>query len=164
MTSPHRLPSLLAVSALAALAGFAFPACSGDDSPLPAVGATQAPLARLWLPVYGAPATSLVFDASDSQSPGGEVAHYHFDFGDGSAALDQGSPLASHTYVAEGTFAVSLAVTDLEGKSAQVATTVTVRADPPACSASSDCRNGERCNLICFAEVGSPVSAARATR
>lgn len=135
------------ILALAALCGSLL-ACGSGDAPLPPAAAAQPPLARLWLPRFGAPGDPLFFDASDSQSPGGAIAHYVFDFGDGSPALDQGAPLATHVFAAEGVYAVQLTVTDLANQSATVQGTFTVRDAPPGCSADADCDAGEKCGEL----------------
>lgn len=142
----------------------ALTSCGGGDAALPPPAPLQPPLARLWLPVFGAPESALLFDASDSQSPGGELAQYVLDFGDGSPAQVQASPIAHYTYAADGVYAVQLTVIDIEGNSATVQSELTVRDDPPTCSTDSDCDTGERCQLICFAEVGSGADADRAPR
>jgi hypothetical protein len=52
------------------------------------------------------------FDAADSNDPGGTIASYMWDFGDGSS----GDGLTtSHTWAANGTFTVTLTVTDDQG-------------------------------------------------
>jgi YVTN family beta-propeller protein len=61
------------------------------------------------------------FDASGSSDPDGSIAHYDWDFGDGTRAPD-GGPQTTHTYASAGTFDVTVRVTDDEGCSAQVYT------------------------------------------
>lgn len=61
------------------------------------------------------------FNASSStDSDGGSVATYTWDFGDGSAPETTASPTISHTYAAPGDYQVTLTVTDDEGCSTQV--------------------------------------------
>lgn len=55
-----------------------------------------------------------VFDASASSDPDGTVARYDWDFGDGQSAPD-GGPTPSHTYLAPGSYTVTLVVSDNEG-------------------------------------------------
>ncbi len=65
------------------------------------------------------------FDGSASSDPDGSIAGYAWDFGDGST----GSGIApSHTYAADGTYSVTLTVTDNKGGTGTVTRTVTVTA------------------------------------
>ena len=57
--------------------------------------------------------------SSSSDSDGGTIASYTWDFGDGSAPETTTSPTVSHTYAAAGDYQVSLTVTDDEGCSNQ---------------------------------------------
>ncbi len=148
-THPAQIPNALVRTCVAAallLCGVV--ACGGSNAPLPDPAATHAPLARLWLPHFGAPTDPLSFTATDSVSAGGAIAHYKFDFGDGSASLDQGSPIATHAYASEGVYAVQLTVVDLDGKSATVQGQLTVRTDPPSCTQDSDCSAAQKCGQL----------------
>ncbi|HEX6115711.1 MAG TPA: beta-propeller fold lactonase family protein [Solirubrobacterales bacterium] len=57
--------------------------------------------------------------SSSSDSDGGSIAAYTWDFGDGSAPETTASPTISHTYTAAGDFQVTLTVTDDQGCSNQ---------------------------------------------
>ena len=67
-------------------------------------------------------------DASRSSDPDATpIADYSFDFGDGSPAVGpQSSPTATHTYVADGTYTVTLRVTDTAGRVGTDTANVTV--------------------------------------
>ncbi len=52
---------------------------------------------------------SVTFDGSGSSDPDGEIASYHWDFGDGAAAS---AAVATHTYSETGDYTVTLTVTD----------------------------------------------------
>jgi YVTN family beta-propeller protein len=65
--------------------------------------------------VAGSPTS---FDASGSSDPDGSVAHYSWEFGDGSTLADAGATPA-HTYAVAGTYTVKLTTTDNEGCSTQ---------------------------------------------
>jgi YVTN family beta-propeller protein len=63
------------------------------------------------------PGGPVAFDASASHDPGGTIASYHWDFGDGWGATTSG-PLAGHAYAAPGDYRVTLSVdngADCEG-------------------------------------------------
>jgi PKD repeat protein len=68
------------------------------------------------------------FDASTSTDADGTVASYAWDFGDGVTGTEAA---ASHTYVAAGTYQVTLTVTDDKGATGSVTQPVTVT-QPPA--------------------------------
>lgn len=53
------------------------------------------------------------FDASTSTDPDGNVAHFTWDFGDGTVLVD-GGPEPTHVYLRPGTYTVTLTVTDNE--------------------------------------------------
>lgn len=70
------------------------------------------------------------FDGSTSKDPDGTIASYSWDFGDNSAGSASVKP--THTYTAAGTYHVSLTVTDNQGATDKVTSTITVSAPPPA--------------------------------
>ncbi|WP_197680538.1 PKD domain-containing protein [Microlunatus sagamiharensis] len=65
------------------------------------------------------------FDSTTSSDPDGTVSGWAWDFGDGSVSTDQNP---NHTYATNGTFTVSLTVSDDLGASNKVTHTVTVSA------------------------------------
>jgi len=69
----------------------------------------------------------IIFDASSSFDPDGEIISYHWWFGDGEE--DEGD-IVTHAYWASGTYTVRLTVTDDRGASATAEAQVTVR-EPP---------------------------------
>jgi hypothetical protein len=146
---------------LAALLLFA---CGGTSAPEPAPAPAQPPIARLRLPRLGAPGASLLVSAADSQSPGGELSHFRFTFGDGASQLDSGAPLVRHGWAAEGVFAVSLQVEDLQGRRDRVDATIAIRASPPPCATDADCDAGDLCvESNCTTEVESDRPAEGGT-
>ena len=64
------------------------------------------------------------FDGSGSSVPGGSIASYSWDFGDGSSAGSGATP--QHTYAAPGTYQVTLTVTSNQGAKSSVTHAVTV--------------------------------------
>ena len=79
---------------------------------------------------------SVNFDASTSSvtSPCVTVATYTLNFGDGSPAVTQASPLFSHTYTSTGNYPARLTVTDSAGQTSTNAAQVVIlvlHIDPP---------------------------------
>ena len=62
----------------------------------------------------GEPGDSFAFDGSASNDPDGQIASYHWDFGDGSTAT---GAQVNHSYDAAGVYAVTLTVSDACGDS-----------------------------------------------
>jgi len=67
------------------------------------------------------------FDGSSSHSPTGEIVDYAWTFGDGSTGT---GPVVGHAYASEGTFSVTLAITDNSGATATTSAQVTVGHSP----------------------------------
>jgi len=100
---------------------------SGSTSDGGVVAANQVPVAAFMSTGSGSEYT---FDASGSYDADGQIDNYAWDFGDGS--ISQGSPLTSHTYLADGGYQVVLTVTDNGGESSNVTQTVTVNSSSNA--------------------------------
>ena len=80
------------------------------------------------------------FDGSASYDPDGDALAYAWDFGDGSSGT---GAQPTHTYAADGTYTVSLTVTDARGAaSPSVQTTATIGNIPPTVNAGGDARTG----------------------
>jgi PKD repeat protein len=67
------------------------------------------------------------FDASESFDPDGSIASYSWDFGDGNTATGL---TAENTYMEQGTYIVTLIVTDNTGDSSMITANITVEAEP----------------------------------
>ena len=75
---------------------------------------------------------------SSSSDPDGTISAYSWTFGDGATAAVQNP---SHTYAADGTYTVTLTVTDNQGATSSVSHAVTVTAanQPPVAAFTSSC-------------------------
>ena len=74
---------------------------------------------------------AITFDGSSSSDRDGSIQTYEWDFdGDGTTDVTRTVPLATHTYSNQGTFAVSLTVTDDDGTSDILTETIEVRTEP----------------------------------
>ena len=90
----------------------------------------QLPIADPGGPYNGFVNEAIAFDGSGSTDPdGGAIQSWDWDFGDGSTGAGE-SP--THIYVANGTYAVQLTVTDDEGQTSAVAMTNAVVEARPA--------------------------------
>ena len=88
-----------------------------------------APVAEFTVSVEsGVAPLAVMFDATSSHDPDGEILEYLWDFGDGT--LDSG-PLVSHDYDTEGSFAVTLQVTDDCEHTSTASVVITVAAPAP---------------------------------
>lgn len=90
------------------------------------VGATAgnaSPVAVTGGPYYGAVGVPLLFDAGASRDPDGDELMFRWDFGDGTTGEGRA---ATHTYAMEGTFVVTLLVSDDNGGATAADTTAAV--------------------------------------
>lgn len=76
----------------------------------------------------GASPMEIAFSSSGSFDPDGVIVGYLWNFGDGSATSTEENP--THSYMNEGTFVVTLTVTDLQGATGTGQTSVTVPVTP----------------------------------
>ena len=82
-------------------------------------------------PYTGTEGTAVSFDGSGSLDPDGNIVSYEWNFGDGNSSTEVNS---THTYSQNGTYTVSLKVTDNDGLNATNSTTaeITVTSDVTA--------------------------------
>ena len=69
---------------------------------------------------------TIVVSGTQSRDPEGSIYSYGWEFGDGSTALTDSAPLVSHTYTENGTFDLTLTVTDADGGVATVSEPVLI--------------------------------------
>ncbi len=96
----------------------------GND---PDCAANVAPTANPNGPYNAVAGSPITFSSAGSTDPDGSIVAYDWDFGDGNAAT---GPSPTHTYVSEGTFTVSLTVTDDRGATDTASTTATITPAP----------------------------------
>jgi PKD repeat protein len=75
---------------------------------------------------------TVTFDGSASSDPGGAIANYAWDFGDGTASATNAAATITHPYATAGTFIVQLTVTDGNGGSTTTFRQLRVNAKPVA--------------------------------
>lgn len=81
--------------------------------PKPAAGSNRPPVAQFGvLDATISPSKPARFSAAGAFDPDGDALTYAWNFGDGNTAAASSSPLAQHTYADEGTFFVTLTVSD----------------------------------------------------
>lgn len=107
-----------------------FSACAEVREP------NSAPNADAGGPYEGDEGASIGFDGTGSTDPDGDELTYEWDFGDDSTA--SGSATPDHAYVDDGTFTVSLTVTDPGGLGSTATSSVTVANVAPEVDAGAD--------------------------
>jgi PKD repeat protein len=106
------------------------------------------PVAALSGPSTGEVGVPITFDGSGSVDPDGSIVDYEFEFGD-TTDISGTDDTVLHTYTAEGTFTVTLTVTDDEGETGQASLTVDVIIPEPVPEVVWDTADtfGSRCHL-----------------
>ena len=92
----------------------------------------QPPVAAFeFTPSNPVPGTTVIFNASSALDPDGTIESYAWDFGDGDT-VTTGSPTIEHVFTADGTYEVTLNVTDDHGATAAVTNEIEVERPPVA--------------------------------
>lgn len=99
---------------------------SSTAPPPPPPPANQSPTAVIAPPTVDDLTVSLTGTASSD--PDGTIVSHAWQFGDGTGAA---GPTATHTYAADGTYTITLTVTDDAGATASATRAVTVSSPPP---------------------------------
>lgn len=98
-----------------------------DCDPCPGCTNNNPPVAVSGGPYSGNTTDPISFNGSASFDPDGDVITFQWNFGDGGTAT---GPTPIHVYTTQGTFNVTLTVTDSQGLSDQGSTTASVSAPP----------------------------------
>jgi PKD repeat protein len=85
--------------------------------------ANVAPIANANGPYSGTVGTDVIFDSTGSSDPDGTIVSYLWDFGDGFTGT---GPMPGHAYAADGTYVITLSVTDDAGDMGMDQTTATI--------------------------------------
>ena len=102
----------------------------------------QPPVARSGGSYAGHPNERITFNGENSYDPDGYITSYSWSFGDGATAQGE---IVSHTYTSQGSYTVTLVVTDDKGKTdSSQSTVVIVKANnPPEIQSSANINPGE---------------------
>lgn len=92
----------------------------------------MSPVASLTADPQSGPAPLTVdFHATDSEDPDGDIAQYSWDYGDGPPVSGPSLQTPSHKFQDDGTYKVTLTVTDGQGNEGQATTTIEVSNPAP---------------------------------
>lgn len=111
------------VDSVEALSGYDLLALLPDHIENAIEGTNAAPVAAVDGPYTSAEGAAVAMSAAGSRDPDGDALTYAWSFGDGATAS---GVTASHTYAQDGTYTITLVVTDSRGLAATVTTTATV--------------------------------------
>jgi hypothetical protein len=111
------------VDAIELLSGYDLLALLPDEVESAVESGTQPPIGDVTGPSNAAEGDTVAFSAAASIDPNGSVVSYEWSFGDGTTGAGVN---ASHTYTQDGIYSVSVSITDNDGLTDTVTTTITV--------------------------------------
>jgi DNA/RNA endonuclease G (NUC1)/PKD repeat protein len=111
------------VDAIELLSGYDLLALLPDDVESAVESGTQPPIGNVTGPSSAAEGNTVAFSAAASIDPNGSVVSYEWSFGDGATGTGVD---AAHTFTQDGVYAVSVTITDNDGLTDTVTTTITV--------------------------------------
>ena len=111
------------VDAIEAATGYDVLSLLPDNVERPVEANDKPPVARIGGPYAGTEGGVVQLDATASSDPDGDALEYAWSFGDGATAT---GPTPTHTWADNGSYPVTLTVTDTYGAESRVTTTVTV--------------------------------------
>ena len=130
LTAANTINHLSDVNFIGGNFNFTLPAQSITLFVLPAASANQAPVAALSVqPSFGPAPLNVSFNGAGSSDPDGSIVSYGWNFGDSATAS---GVTANHSYTAPGSYIARLTVTDNQGASSSITTTIVVNADLPS--------------------------------
>ena len=83
-----------------------------DDTPVIPAPANEPPVANASGPYLGNVSENIIFNASESYDPDGQIVNYTWDFGDGNVSYGK---IVEHNYSSIGNYKINLTVKDNEG-------------------------------------------------
>lgn len=108
------------------------------------------PIADAGGPYYGIEGTVIEFDGSGSYDSDGTIVSWLWDFGDGESSTEQNS---THTYSQDGTYKVSLLVTDDIGETNEVKTSAEITDLDPTADFSASPSSGDEPLSVTFSDI-----------
>ncbi|RCV64106.1 PKD repeat-containing protein [Methanophagales archaeon] len=110
-------------------------------------------------PYTGTEGVAIAYGGSDSYDPDGSIVAYEWEFGDGSTAT---GVVPTHTYAQNGTYSVSLKVTDDEGATNTSTTTATIADTEPTAAISATPTSGQEPLTVAFTDVSASYDGIEA--
>jgi len=139
----ERVPKFGAIFLLATISIFLLSGCGSNKPPSISFSIS---------PNEGQAPLEASFDATRSEDPDGEIDNYLWSFGDG---VKGSGKIVKHTYEDDGTYEVTLTLTDNKGKEASETQTIDVKNSPPQPTLTAEPKEGESPLEVTFDLSGS---------